>query len=107
METKTLSQKFWNYASVFLILFWIPVSYFVLILFFPQPIEFFDHEKRELVQNIMRVVMGLLVLGNFFSAFRCFKISGRAKYLVGLIWLITLPLQYIWWIAFNMGLFGK
>ncbi len=107
MPSEIKSQLTKNLIVIFSILLWIPVSYLVLSLYFPQSIDYIEHEKRELAQLVMKIFFGILMIGNLHSIYRCFKLPPKINYLVGFIFLLTLPIQFFWSIAVNMSVFGK
>jgi hypothetical protein len=100
-------SKLRQYALVFLPLLWIPI-----LLSNPY---FFLRGKRGNIENLYdfycnnssEVFMGIIILGILYSCYRVYKIPGKIKYLFAVFVVISVPIQYLLFIAAEIQVFGK
>lgn len=96
-----------QFALVFLSLLWIPI-----LLSNPY---FFLRGKRGNIENLYdfycnnssEFFVGIIILGILYSCYRVYKVPGKIKYLFAVLVAISIPIQYLLFIAAEVQVFGK
>lgn len=92
---------------IFLPLLWMPLILIVVDHFAKGTISSAERRQVPQLTTVFDVFACIAIVGSLFSAYRCWKEPGVAKYVFSSLWIVSIPVQFLHWFALVLGTFGK